>query len=77
MAIHRIVVNGRQKDWSETKIGFDQVVVIALGEKKPQTAYTITYTKGPKENPQGSLTSGQTVDVKNEMVFNVTATDKS
>ncbi len=77
MSVHRIVVNGRQKQWSDTTINFDQVVVLAFGEKKPQTAYTVTYSKGPKENPQGSLTSGQTVDVKNEMVFNVTATDKS
>ncbi len=32
---------------------------------------------GPRINPQGSLKEGQSVVVKNWMIFNVTATDKS
>jgi hypothetical protein len=37
----------------------------------------VSYEDGPRKNPQGSLTEGQTVFVKNWMIFNVTATDKS
>ena len=39
--------------------------------------YTVSYEDGPKANPQGSLKEGGTVEVKDGMIFNVTATDKS
>ena len=39
--------------------------------------YTVSYEDGPRINPQGSLKEGQSVVVKNWMIFNVTATDKS
>ena len=38
---------------------------------------TVSYEDGPHVNPQGSLKEGETVKVKNGMIFNVTATDKS
>ena len=72
-----IIVNGRKKDVQEEQISFDQVVILAFGQMKPNTAYTVTYKDGPKENPQGSMSAGDKVDVKNGMIFNVTESDKS
>lgn len=74
-----LIVNGRQKHWTEKTITFEQVVVLAFGtfDPNPDKVYTVTYDNGPHENPEGSMVKGQNVFVKNKMVFNATATDKS
>lgn len=74
-----IVVNGRQKHWIESTISFEQVIVLAFGvyDPNPDKVYTVTYDMGPHENKEGSMVRGTKVIVKNNMVFNVTATDKS
>lgn len=74
-----IVVNGRERTTSETKLSFDEIVRLAF-ETPPygaQTLFTITYRKGHGENHEGTLVEGQTVKTKKGMVINVTATDKS
>jgi len=74
-----LIVNGKEKTWCEKTIGFEQVIALAKGSyvETDQTFYTVTYTRGPKENPDGEMVKGERVIVKNKMIFNVTATDKS
>jgi hypothetical protein len=74
-----LIVNGRPKPWTEKTITFEQVVVLAFGsyDPNPQKVYTVTYDKGPHQNPEGSMVKGDKVFVKNKMIFNVTCTDKS
>ncbi len=74
-----LIVNGRPKQWIEKNVTFEQVVVLAFGsyDPNPDKVYTITYDKGPRENPEGSMVKGEKVLVKDKMIFNVTATDKS
>ena len=43
----------------------------------PMSCLPITYRRGPKQNPEGTLVEGGTVKVKDGMIFNVTPTDKS
>ena len=76
---HVIIVNGREKPWKEKNITFEQVVVLAFGnyDPNPNKVYTVTYDRGPHENPEGSMVKGDTVFTKNKMIFNVTCTDKS
>jgi hypothetical protein len=74
-----IVVNGQKKVVTTRTVTFDEIVKLAF-PTPPAGAnilYTVSYEDGPRENPQGSLKEGQSVKVKNEMIFNVTATDKS
>jgi hypothetical protein len=74
-----IVVNGQKKVVTTRTVTFDEIVKLAF-PTPPAGAnilYTVSYEYGPRENPQGSLKEGQSVKVKNEMIFNVTATDKS
>ena len=75
----KIIVNAREKAWSQTTISFEQVIVLAFGsyDNNPNKGYTVTYSKGPKSNREGSMVKGSVVDVKNNMIFDVTATDKS
>ncbi|MBZ5859088.1 multiubiquitin domain-containing protein [Flavihumibacter profundi] len=74
-----IYVNAETKDWKEKSISFEQVVVLAFGvqpENASQT-YTVTYKKGNDKKPEGSLTKGQSVHVKDLMRFNVTPANQS
>lgn len=74
-----LIVNGRPKPWAEKTITFEQVVVLAFGsyDPNPNKVYTVTYDKGPHENPHGTMVKGDKVCVKDKMIFNVTCTDKS
>lgn len=74
-----LIVNGRPKPWEEREITFEQVVVLAFGtyDPNPNKVYTVTFDRGPHQNPEGSMVKGDKVLVKNKMIFNVTCTDKS
>ena len=74
-----LIVNGRPKPWAEKTITFEQVVILAFGsyDANPNKVYTVTYDKGPHENPHGTMAKGDKVSVKDKMIFNVTCTDKS
>jgi hypothetical protein len=73
-----IIVNGRDKSWEKRTITFDEVVALAGGNSNDGgKAYTVTYVKGPKQNPKGEMAKGDYVYVTNKMIFNATATDKS
>lgn len=74
-----IIVNGRERPWKESKISFAQVINLAFGNyvENGTTIYTVTFKRGPKENPEGSLVKGKSVFVQNKMIFNATETNKS
>jgi hypothetical protein len=74
-----IIVNGRPKEVPKEDITYDQVVALAF--ENPPTGdnilITITYRRGHGDKPEGSLTPGDSTKVKDGMIFDVTATDKS
>ena len=76
---YTIVVNGREKSVTATELGEDDLV--ALAYENPPTGelicFTITYRRGQGNKPEGTLDEGDTVKLKEGMIFNVTATDKS
>ncbi|MBI5676234.1 MAG: multiubiquitin domain-containing protein [Nitrospirae bacterium] len=73
-----IIVNGREKVVTGKEISFSQVVELSFGTtSKPNTIYTVTYKRGEGNKPEGTMVDGDIVKIKNGMIFNVTATDKS
>jgi len=75
-----IVINGQQKVVTTRELTFEQVVSLANDGNPPtgdNWVFTVTYRRGHGEKPQGSLVAGGTVKVKEGMIFNVSATDKS
>lgn len=73
-----IIVNARPKIVSTKVLSFDQVVELAFGTPNYESSvYTITYQKGEDKKPKGSLVRGETVNVKEGMIFDVIRTDKS
>jgi hypothetical protein len=74
-----IIVNGRERHAEKGELSFDEVIALAFDPVPtgPNIEFTVTYRRGPKERPQGTLTAGHTVKIKQGMIFNATATDKS
>jgi hypothetical protein len=74
-----IIVNAEQHHEEKKRISFEQVVKLAfpVPPAGQNILFTVTYYNGPKANPEGVLTAGETVKIKNGMVFNVKATDRS
>lgn len=74
-----LMVNGKEKSWNEPTITFVQVVILAFGNyvENDNVIYTVTYAKGPVVNLEGTMVKGDTVDVKQKMIFNVTSTNRS
>ncbi len=73
-----IIVNGREKVFSEREITFKQVVELAFGtyDENPDIVYTVSYSKGEGKK-EGTMTAGTSVKVKDGMIFNVTRTNRS
>jgi hypothetical protein len=71
-----IIVNGLEKEVAKEDISFTEVVALANLPSNPNTIFTVTYRRG-EGNKEGTLVEGETVKVKEGMIFNVSATDKS
>ena len=77
---YTIYVNSRPKPWpAKELISFDEVVNLAFPNavKGPNIVYTVTYRRGEGNKPEGSLVEGESVKVKDGMIFDVTRTDQS
>jgi hypothetical protein len=74
-----IIVNGRQKVVTSRELSFTEIIALAF-DPIPTGQYivfTVTYRRGHGHKPEGTLIEGETVKIKDGMIFNVTATDKS
>lgn len=76
---YEVVVNGRIKTITTDELSFEQVVQLAFDPvpSGPNWVFTVTYRRGHGDKPEGTLKPGEGVKVKNGMIFDVTATDKS
>jgi hypothetical protein len=75
-----IIVNGREKQVSTRDLSFLEIVRLAFpgnGPLNETTAYTVTFKKADGSKTEGSLVAGDSVEIKNGTIFNVTATDRS
>lgn len=74
-----VVVNGREKKIDDNDLTFVEVVKLAFSDAvfNENTVYTVTYKRGHGDRPAGSMVEGDTVKVKEGMIFNVIRTDKS
>jgi hypothetical protein len=74
-----IIVNAREKKWNKKEISYKEVVELAFESYSDDenVVYTVTYSKGADSHKEGSLVRGESVNVKDGMIFNVTQTNKS
>ena len=77
-ALHlHIFVNGTSEVWDNHKISYEEAVRLAFpnGATGGNIRYTVSWTK--PEGQEGSLRAKESVNVVNEMRFDVRNTDKS
>ena len=75
-----IYVNTKPKTVAKTDLTFDEIVSLAYDGNPPigpDWSFTVSYHRGHGEKPEGTLRPGGTVKVKDGMIFDVTATNKS
>ncbi|CAM2844819.1 multiubiquitin domain-containing protein [Vibrio mytili] len=82
MSIHKedkptnIIINGRPKKIEGGSVSYTEVVELAYpGESSSGIVFTVTYM-GP-QMPDGTLTEGQSVEIRNGVKFNVNKTNRS
>jgi hypothetical protein len=75
-----IVVDGTSHQVPKNEyITYAAVVTLAYPDypQHPEITYSVTYTRGPSEKPEGILNPGETVKVKEGMSFRVNRTGQS
>jgi hypothetical protein len=75
-----IIVDGTPHPWNEKKISYEQVVNLAYDDNPPtgdNVLITVGFRKGPDDKHEGDLDPDHSVEVKDGMIFDVTATDRS
>jgi hypothetical protein len=77
--ISTIVVNGTEHPWSRDTISYAEVVTLEVPDyaQHPEIIYSVKYTHGEGFKPEGILSPGASVKVKNKMVFSVQDTGQS
>lgn len=74
-----IIINARPYTVQEKELSFEEAVNLAYNNAPPSGPYvtiTVTYSRG-ENGKGGSMLPGESVKVKNKMVFDVSATDRS
>jgi hypothetical protein len=67
---YTIVVNALPKTLHQNHVTFEEIVELAFpNHAGRETKYTVSYYNGPGKNPEGSMTKGKSVKIKNKMVF--------
>jgi len=74
-----IFVNSTPFLWEKTEITYNEVVTLGFPDfpQHPERTYSVTYKRGHGDKPEGILSPGGEVKVKNEMTFNVKHTGQS
>ena len=74
-----IIVEGTEHDWYKKIISYDEVVTLEVPDyaQHPEITYSVKYSKGSGEKPDGTLAKGASVKVNEGMIFNVSETGQS
>ena len=73
-----IIVNTREFPVKQRVLTYEYIVSLAFPNPDyDKMVYTVKYTDGVPPKPEGSMSPGDKVKVKNETIFSVTVSDKS
>jgi len=74
-----LIVNGTPHRWTKPTITYAEVVTLDVPDypKHPEINYSVKYKHGPHEKPEGTLSPGGEVKVKDREVFTVSPTGQS
>jgi hypothetical protein len=74
-----IVVKGTLHAWPKDEITYAEVVTLEVPDyaQHPEITYSVKYKNGHGNKPEGILSPGGSVKVKDRMIFNVSETGQS
>jgi hypothetical protein len=74
-----IIVEGTPHEWPKGEITYAEVVTLEVPDypQHQDITYTVKYKNGHGDKPEGILSPGASVKVKEEMVFSVRETGQS
>ena len=74
-----IIVNGTKKVVETEDVSYQKAVELAFDDPPtgPNVLFKVVFRNAGGRKPDGTLTRGQSVKIKDGTVFNVTPTDKS
>ena len=73
-----IIVEGTPHEWpKDEKISYEEVVTLEVPDYSPSITYSVGYERGQGNKPEGSLSPGTSVKVKEGMIFRVSETGQS
>lgn len=74
-----IVVEGTPHEWPKGEITYAEVVTLEVPDfaQHPEITYAVKYKRGHGNKPEGILSPGDSVKVKDGMIFSVSETGQS
>jgi hypothetical protein len=74
-----IIVDGTPHEWPKGEITYAEVVTLEVPDypQHPEITYSVKYKNGPGNKPEGILSPGESVKVKEGMIFSVSQTGQS
>lgn len=74
-----IIVNGTPHEWPKDEITYAEVVTLEVPDysQHPEITYSVKYKNGRGDKPEGTLSPGASVKVKEGMIFSVSETGQS
>lgn len=74
-----IIVEGTPHEWPKDEITYAEVVTLEVPNyaQHPEITYSVKYKRGHGNKPEGILSPGGSVKVKEDMIFSVSETGQS
>ena len=76
---YTIIVEGIPHEWPEEEVTYVDVVTLEVPDysQHPEITYAVKYKNGPRNKPDGVLSPGGSIKVREGMVFSVSETGQS
>jgi Multiubiquitin len=74
-----IIVEGIEHEWPKDLISYDEVVTLEVPDypQHQEITYSVKYKQGHGNKPEDTLAKGESVRVKDGMIFSVSETGQS
>lgn len=74
-----LIIEGTAHEWPKDEITYEEVVTLEVPDYPQHAAinYSVKYKRGQGNKPEGTLVKGDSVKVKEGMVFSVSETGQS
>jgi len=72
-----IIVEGTPHEWPKTEITYEEIVTLEVPDYSSNITYSVGFERGQGSKPEGSLSPGASIKIKEGMIFHVSETGQS